>query len=101
VTVGRPDTERATFRHCVPGVHAQVQQHLLKLRRVGLDPANLRVKFRTDADSFPDDSLQHLSMFRTESLMQTTLGKRGCPPGKGEQLLRERRPQNLKLSEFR
>ena len=49
----------APVRHGIPGVHDQVDDHLLQLRRVRLDLPERRLREHGDLDMLADEAGQH------------------------------------------
>src|SRR5207244_2766545 len=54
------DGEFPSVRHCIPGIHDQIQDYLLHLNRINLYLAQTIINRGQDYDMFPDQAANHL-----------------------------------------
>ena len=81
-----PDDELAAFRHGVPRVDAEIQNHLLDLARVGFDPPDFRIGMRLQIEPLADDAAQKFFHLDDERVEVDHLRLENLFPAEGEQL---------------
>ena len=78
-------------RHGVPGVQYQVQQDLLDLPRIGLDPFQVLGLDEVEINGRVDQAFEHLAHFRTQLVQVHRLGLGNLLFAEGQQLMRQLR----------
>ena len=88
--VGRLDRDRAAARHRVAGVDREVDDHLLELRGVGANRAELRVEHRQELDVLADQAAEHHVHVGDDDVQVEDARLEHLAAAEREQLARER-----------
>ena len=83
----------AALRHGIAGIHGQVDDDLLDLPTVGLDPPQVGLRNRHQLDVLADEASEHFLQIRDHRIQFQYLGSENLASAEGQQLAREaRRP---------
>ncbi len=95
------DRDRAALGHRVARIDAEIEQHLLELPRVGLEPPDFRAELRHDLDVLADHAPQHFFHVAHRVVDVDDAQKERLPAAEGEELVRERSREVRRLADFR
>src|ERR1700683_238169 len=82
----RFDCERSNVRHCVAGVHRQIEEHLLDLTAVGSDVAHIASCYDPQLDVLPDTPRQQVVHVRYDGVEVKHFRLGDVPASEDEQL---------------
>jgi hypothetical protein len=89
VDVRRLDREHAPVGHRIARVHSEIEQHLLELAAIGLDPAEVAVELGADLDVVADHPPEHLLHVVHDLVQVDAHGLEHLLPAEGEELTRQ------------